>query len=108
MTTLRTSSLFALAVASASFGVGCGATSELPPPEAKFETKLTDADRKAALAQKICPVSDERLWSMGSPIKVTVEGRHFFICCASCESDAEENFDEYFAKAEVKPGSPEE
>jgi len=105
MTARRTSLFLALTIASAWF-IGCGAKSDLP--QAKFETKLTDVDRKAALAQKICPVSDERLWSMGPPIKVMVDGRRFFICCASCESEAEQDFDTYFAKTEVKPRTPAE
>jgi hypothetical protein len=98
MVTLRTSSLAAFTVVIA-FGVGCGAKST--PSKATFESKLTDVDRKAALAQKFCPVSDKRLFSMGPPIKVTVEGRGFFICCASCEGEAEENFDAYFAEVKA-------
>src|SRR5215213_9042536 len=98
MNARRTSSLVTLALVAASLVAGCGAKTELP--KASFETKLTEVDRKVALAQKRCPVSDERLWSMGPPIKVTVEGRHFFICCANCETNAQKNFDEYFAKAD--------
>lgn len=46
--------------------------------------ELDEADRTAALAQKICPVSDEPLGSMGTPLKVEVEGRTVFICCEGC------------------------
>lgn len=59
---------------------------------------LSDADREAVLAQRICPVSGEPLGSMGTPLKVTVDGRSFFICCAACEDAAKANFDEYYAK----------
>src|SRR5688572_21911164 len=41
--------------------------------------ELDEADRAAALAQKVCPVSDEPLGSMGKPLKVEVEGRTVFI-----------------------------
>jgi hypothetical protein len=96
--------LLVLAVALAAFELGCSAKSDVP--KATFESKLTDVDRKAAMAQKVCPVTEERLFSMGTPIKVTAEGRQFFICCASCEDDAASDFDAYFAKTEVKPKTP--
>ena len=59
---------------------------------------LSEADRTAALAQKICPVSDEPLGSMGTPPKVTVDGQDVFICCAGCEEALKSNPDEYLAK----------
>ena len=65
-------------------------------------TKLSPADRKLAEAQEICPVSDEPLGSMGTPIKVTVEGRDVFVCCAGCEDELKKNFDEYVAKLEKR------
>jgi hypothetical protein len=60
--------------------------------------KLSAADRKLAEEQKICPVSDEPLGSMGTPIKVTVEGREVFVCCEGCVDALKENFDKYAAK----------
>ncbi|MGD9634147.1 MAG: hypothetical protein AB7G28_06035 [Pirellulales bacterium] len=59
---------------------------------------LSDADRAAALAQKTCPVSDEPLGSMGTPIKVTVNGRDVFLCCNGCRKELEANPDKYLAK----------
>ena len=38
--------------------------------------ELDEADRKAAEKQKTCPVSGEKLGSMGKPYKVTHEGPH--------------------------------
>ena len=52
--------------------------------------KLPMEEQAAAMAQKICPVQlDEdgqpnRLGSMGMPIKVIVEGREVYVCCAGC------------------------
>ena len=46
--------------------------------------KLSAADRALAQAQKTCPVTDLPLGSMGVPIKVDVEGRDVFLCCAGC------------------------
>lgn len=49
-------------------------------------TSLSAADREAALAQKICPVSGQPLGSMGVPPKVHVDDRDVFICCEACET----------------------
>ena len=59
---------------------------------------LSLEDRAAAEKQKICPVSDEPLDSMGTPIKVTVKGRDVFLCCAGCKKPIEEDPDKYLAK----------
>lgn len=47
---------------------------------------LSEADRKLAEAQVICPVTEVRLGSMGmgTPIKLEIEGRTVFICCEGC------------------------
>jgi len=47
---------------------------------------LPEADRAAALAQKVCPISGEHLGSMDKPLKVTADGKTAFLCCESCES----------------------
>lgn len=60
--------------------------------------KLPEDDRRLAVAQKVCPVSDQPLGSMGTPIKVTVDGKSLFICCEGCEQDARENIDAHLAK----------
>lgn len=60
-----------------------------------------EADRVAARQQRICPVSGEPLGSMGKPIKLTVEGREVFICCASCEDALREDPEKYFAKIDA-------
>jgi Cu(I)/Ag(I) efflux system membrane fusion protein len=53
--------------------------------------KLPVEDRKLAIAQAVCPVTDEPLGSMGPPVKVTVEGEPVFLCCQGCERDVREN-----------------
>lgn len=60
--------------------------------------KLSPEDREAAIAQKICPVSDQALGSMGTPIKVIVEGQEIFVCCAGCVEELKNNFAEYKSK----------
>lgn len=51
--------------------------------------RLSPEDRALAEAQKFCPVlRDSRLGSMGTPIKLTIDDRPFFICCQGCEKRA--------------------
>jgi hypothetical protein len=47
--------------------------------------ELPAAEQSAALAQAVCPVSSHHLGSMEKPIKVTAEGRTFYLCCDGCE-----------------------
>lgn len=60
--------------------------------------KLSPEDRALAEKQKICPVGDQPLGSMGTPVKLEVEGRTVFICCAACEGAVRENPGEHFRK----------
>ncbi len=64
----------------------------------KALSQLSDADRVAALAQKVCPVSDKPLGSMGEPPKVTVEGQEVFLCCNGCEEEVRKDASKYLAK----------
>lgn len=51
--------------------------------------ELSDDDRVAAEAQKFCAVEPEnRLGSMGAPIKVMIEGQEVFLCCDGCKDAA--------------------
>ena len=47
---------------------------------------LPAPDQAIALKQKVCPVSGGHLGDegMGAPVKITAEGRTFFLCCKSC------------------------
>ena len=59
---------------------------------------LSDADRKLAEEQKICPIEGEPLGSMGKPIKLTILGQPVFICCKGCTDDAEKKPEETLKK----------
>jgi multidrug efflux pump subunit AcrA (membrane-fusion protein) len=51
--------------------------------------KLSPEDRSLAEAQAFCPVlTDNRLGSMGKPVKVLVKGRPVFLCCKGCVNKA--------------------
>jgi hypothetical protein len=59
---------------------------------------LSPSDRETADRQRVCPVSGEPLGSMGEPIKLDVEGREVWICCAGCEDALRKDPERYFAK----------
>lgn len=62
--------------------------------------KLSPDDRALAEAQKNCPVSNERLGSMGVPIKLELKDKPVFICCESCKSGALKDPDKTLQKVE--------
>ena len=66
-------------------------------PALDFEG-LGAADAALARAQGDCPVSDEPLGSMGTPIKVESEGRVVFLCCEGCRKKFERDPEKYLAK----------
>lgn len=68
--------------------------------------KATLADTKAIAAQKVCPVMDEPLGGMGTPLKVDVKGKAVFICCAGCAKKLAAEPDKFLqqlAKAGIQP-----
>ena len=85
------------------------ATAERPasPPTQRAEVdevaaarkKLSAEDRILVDAQEWCVVmTDERLGSMGPPVKLTIKGETVFICCKGCKKSAEAKPDETLAK----------
>lgn len=65
---------------------------------------LPAEEQTIALAQVVCPVSNEHLGGggMGAPLKKVVDGKAVFLCCKSCEKDFEADPTKYLAKAEKK------
>ncbi len=59
---------------------------------------LSAEDQMLVVRQKICPVTEAALGSMGAPIKVRVKDRDVFICCEGCRDELLENADQYLAK----------
>ena len=83
---------------------GCGGASSSPPAKevpaaatkgevdevAAERAKLSAEDRALVDAQEWCVVSnDERLGSMGAPIKLDIQGQAVFVCCKGCVRKAE-------------------
>ena len=63
--------------------------------------KLNASDRAAAEAQRWCPIMpDDRLGAMGTPVRIMLEGKPVFLCCAECEKDARANPKATWAKVE--------
>ena len=77
------------------------ASGEVGEEEAEIKTaraKLDPGDLKLADAQNVCPISGERLGSMGKPFKLTLKGRPVFLCCKGCTKDAQKEPDKMVEK----------
>jgi hypothetical protein len=61
--------------------------------------KLSPEDKKLVDAQEWCVINnEEHLGSMGAPVKVMIKGEPVFLCCKSCQKEAEANADKTLAK----------
>lgn len=96
-----------LPIVSCFFIAGCDAKpASQAPAAAKDEvgterSKLSAEDRTLVEAQEWCVVnSEERLGSMGPPIKLTIKGQPVFICCSGCKKKAENDPEKTLAKFE--------
>ncbi len=73
-------------------------TAGLDPEIAAALAGLDTIDRPLADSQKYCAVAtDSLLGSMGTPVKVQVEGRTVFLCCDGCKSRALRNAEKTLA-----------
>jgi Cu(I)/Ag(I) efflux system membrane fusion protein len=70
------------------------------PDDLKNITRLPEADHAAVLAQRFCPITDEPLGSMGVPVKVEVQGKVVYVCCAGCVSQVKKAADKVLKKLE--------
>ena len=62
-----------------------------------------EADQQLATAQAYCPIqTDNRLGSMGPPVKLMIAGQPVFVCCKGCKEEAEANPQETLAKVEKR------
>ena len=64
---------------------------------------LSEQDRLLAQQQRICPVTDYDLGSMGTPPVVDVNGTPVFICCEGCREDLLSDPEKYLAKLAASP-----
>ena len=55
-------------------------------------------DSVAIQRQRLCPVMDEPLGSMGAPWKVYAKGQPIFVCCKGCIKKVQQDPNLYIAK----------
>jgi YHS domain-containing protein len=60
-------------------------------------TTATQADAAGIATQKVCPVMDEPLGGMGTPIKVMVGDKPIYLCCKGCIKKIEAEPAKYLA-----------
>jgi len=99
-------------LAASLIAIGCSNSIDKPEPDAPKvdpkpdevaieRAKLAPANRALVEAQEWCVVSDdERLGSMGPPLKLTIKGQPVFVCCKGCKRKAETDPDKTLAKVE--------
>jgi hypothetical protein len=75
------------------------------PKEAEIKSglaELSPEERKAAQEQRFCAVQTEnRLGSMGTPIKVTIKEETVWLCCKGCVKKARANPEKTLAKVKA-------
>ncbi|MBS0263793.1 MAG: hypothetical protein JSS02_17775 [Planctomycetes bacterium] len=60
--------------------------------------QFSASDLELIRQQKICPVTDADLDSMGGPVLVEISGQRVFVCCKGCEPPLKANPQKYLAK----------
>lgn len=87
------------AAAAAYFGASSrgGSASASPTASAAF-AGLSAADQQIVKRQKVCPVTEQPLGSMGAPYRIAVEGHTVFLCCEACAPALKKNPAKYLAK----------
>ena len=90
---------------------GCGDTKDKTATGKANETKtdevsserakLSPDDRALVESQEWCVINtDERLGSMGPPLKLDINGKTVFVCCKGCKKKAEADPEKTLAKVE--------
>jgi hypothetical protein len=81
------------------FGAGSrGAASSATPTAPVAPSGLSPEDQRLVQRQKICPVTEQPLGSMGTPFRTVVEGRVMFLCCEGCTPALKKNPGKYLTK----------
>lgn len=60
--------------------------------------KLSATDQELARVQRLCPVTDLPLGSMGVPPKILINGEAVFLCCQGCEKRAQRDAEKTLEK----------
>jgi YHS domain-containing protein len=87
------------AAAAAYFGAGSrGGLASATPTAPTATSGLSPEDERLVKQQKVCPVTEQPLGSMGTPYRVVVDGRTLFLCCEGCTSELKSDPHKYLAK----------
>ncbi|MFV2066896.1 MAG: hypothetical protein ACC645_07920 [Pirellulales bacterium] len=73
------------------------AEAEAPAPPIPSGPVPTDT-RTLAEKQRVCPVTEQPLGSMGKPYQVRAKGRDVLLCCKGCVAKFKSDPDKYLAK----------
>ncbi|MBS0206830.1 MAG: hypothetical protein JSS49_28480 [Planctomycetes bacterium] len=89
-------------VATQYFGANSASNRPPTPPKRRVESKsgtatLSEADLALIKQQRICPVTEAPLGSMGTPVFAMVQDRKIFLCCRGCEPPLLANPRKYLA-----------
>lgn len=70
---------------------------EFSEKELEAIASLPEAEQKLVKAQRICPVTNMMLGSMGTPKKIDVDGKGIYICCMGCKKRLLDEPEKYLA-----------
>jgi len=82
-------------------GKGDTAAAKLSTDEIAAIKQLPAGEQEAALKQAVCPVSGHNLGAMDKPVKISAEGRTFYLCCEDCEKEVKSNAKAVIAKLDA-------
>jgi hypothetical protein len=78
-------------------------TADVSDKALKNIEKLPPEDQKPAKEQKICPITNQPLGSMGVPVAISLDGKKVFLCCAGCIEEAKKDAEKTLKRvAELK------
>jgi len=83
-------------------GKGDTAAAKLSADEVAAIKQLPAGEQEVALKQAVCPVSGHNLGSMDKPIKVSAEGRTFYLCCEDCQEKVKTDAKGVIAKLDAQ------
>jgi YHS domain-containing protein len=83
-------------------GKGDSAAAKLSTDEVAAIKELPAAEQETALKQAVCPVSGHNLGEMGKPVKVSAEGRTFYLCCEDCQEKVKTDAKGVIAKLDAR------
>lgn len=111
MNGLRVGCVFAVVALLATISVGCASSrgrgcrngscrvsstaAAVPPRRSDVAQVPAVKEPPRVKVQQTCPVTGEKLGSMGSPIPVTIGGTSIQVCCNGCVAAVQKNPDKY-------------